>query len=53
MHNVFLHVTSQNYKKKAEHGHLAIHKHRTEQFKRSLAFSGPKIWNNIDFESCM
>ena len=36
--------------RKAEHDHLTIPKHRTEQFKRSLAFSGPKIWKNIDSE---
>ena len=35
----------------AEHDHLTIPKRRTEQFKRRLAFSGPKIWNNIDFEA--
>ena len=42
-----------NYKtRKALNEDLAIPKLRTEQFKRSLIFSGPIIWNKINLETC-
>ena len=41
-----------NYKtRKALNEDLAIPKPRTEQFKRSLIFSGPIIWNKINLET--
>ena len=49
--NIFFYFDKNVHNHKMRKDHFTIPEHRTEQFKLSFAFSGPKIWNNMDIEA--